>query len=338
MIRKLATIQEIVDIQPIANADAIERVQVRGWWCVAKKGEFQKGDKVVYFEVDSFLPIIPQFSFLEPRGRKILLYNGEDVEGYQLKTVKLRGQISQGLCLPLEQFSIPASTPIGSDVTEDIGVLKFEKPIPANLVGIAKGRFPSFIEKTEEERIQNLPEYIETMQGRMFYITEKVDGSSATYYLRDSEFGVCSRNIDLLETDDNFFWILAREQKIEQILRDYQKNIAIQGELLGPKIQSNRLRLSHLTLMVFNIFDIDTQSRYNFLQLKEFCQRYELKMVPIIEEEWSFQGSMRDIIAMADGQSMVHPVKREGIVFRALDNVNISFKSISNSYLLKNEK
>ncbi|MCB1188843.1 MAG: RNA ligase (ATP) [Leptospiraceae bacterium] len=336
--RKLATIQEILDVQPIEGADSIEKIKVKGWWCVSGKGNFKTGDKAVYFEVDSLLPINDHFKFLEPRGRKKMIFDGKDIEGYRLKTIKLRGQISQGLCLPLKDF-FEEDLPLGEDVTEKLQVVKYEEPVPAYLSGKVKGRFPGFLQKTEEERIQNLPEYFETMQGRLFYITEKVDGSSGTYYIKNGKFGVCSRNLELLEEETNTFWKMARYFHLEEVLTKTGKNLAIQGEVVGPGIQKNRLKLSNVTLMVFTIFDIDTYQRYNFKEFIEFCETNKLQTVPIVNKSWAFQGSMDDIIAMADGESLVNKnTKREGLVFRALDETQISFKSLSNKYLLKHEE
>lgn len=336
--RKLATIQEILDVQPIEGADSIEKIKVKGWWCVSGKGNFKKGDKAIYFEVDSFLPINEHFQFLESRGRKKMLQDGQEIEGYRLKTVKLRGQISQGLCLPVKDF-FEEDLRIGEDVSERLQVIKYEEPIPAHLEGKAKGRFPSFIQKTDEERIQNLPDYFETMQGRLFYISEKVDGSSGTFYYKNGTFGVCSRNLELLEDESNSFWSIAKELQLEEILKKNGKNLAVQGEVIGPGIQKNRLKLSKITLMVFTIFDIDSYSRYNYKELVEFCKTNTLQTVPIVNDSWKFEGKMEDIIAMADGKSLISKnANREGLVFRALDDNQISFKALSNKYLLKNEE
>jgi RNA ligase (TIGR02306 family) len=335
--RKLASIEIVNNIEPIEGANAIEKITVKGWQLVAKKGEFQKGDKCIYFEVDSFLPQIPQFNFLQAKGVKTLDLNGEKHSGYRLKTIKLRGQISQGLALPLSSFNLSTDKE-GDDVTEELGILKYEIPESAVLGGVTKGNFPAFLSKTDEERIQNLPKYFRTMQGRHFYITEKIDGSSCTFYINNGEFGVCSRNMDLKETEKNSFWRIARELDIENKLKTLNKNIAIQGELCGPGIQKNRQGFTKLSFRLFNVFDIDKYERYNFNDIVQLCENLNIEMVPVINSDWVFTGTMQDVISMADGQSMINiKCKREGLIFRALDNNHISFKVISNKYLLKNE-
>jgi len=236
--RKLATVRRISDIKPINGADMIELAVVDGWKVVvAKNANHKIGDMVIYCEVDSFLPIKPEYEFLRKSSYKKM----GDEEGFRLRTLKLKGVISQGLILPLSVLN-PPSTNIyvepfeGLDVTRMLGIVKYEPPIPAELAGKVKGSFPSFLVKTNEERCQNLSEEYQEWKfksNHKFYATEKLDGSSATFYFKDGEFGVCSRNLELLETEGNTFWKVARELKIEEKLREFGRNIAIQGELIG---------------------------------------------------------------------------------------------------------
>ncbi len=210
MERKLASVRVINDIQKIPEADMIELAIVDGWKVVVAKNVGHKiGDMVIYCEIDSFLPIKEEFEFLRKSSYKKM----GDQEGFRLKTIKLRGQVSQGLILPISVLN-PTDTNIyvtpfeGLDVTEMLGIVKYEPPIPAELAGKVKGLFPSFIRKTDEERIQNLASEYELFktqnkEGVKFYVTEKLDGSSATYYFKDGIFGVCSRNLELLETEGN---------------------------------------------------------------------------------------------------------------------------------------
>jgi RNA ligase (TIGR02306 family) len=172
------------------------------------------------------------------------------------------------------------------------------------------------------------------MQGKLFYISEKLDGSSFSFYKKENEFGVCSRNLELKETDKNTFWRIARELNLEEKMKKINNSIAIQGEIAGPGVNGNRLNLSKIQLFVFNVFDINTYKRLNFADMIEFCKDMELQTVPIINSSWKFQGTMEDIISMADGESMLCNRPREGIVFRLLEDSSISFKAISNSYLL----
>ncbi len=185
MERKLATVVKIADLQPISGADAIEVASVKGWKVVVKKGEYKVGDSAIYYEIDSFLPVRPEFEFLRKSSFKKML----DQEGFRLKTIRLRGQISQGLLTP-----VPAniSANVGDDLTESLGIVKYEAPIPAQLSGKVKGNFPSFIPKTEEIRIQNFQADMNfSPAGERVYITEKLDGTSFTCYYNNGEFGVC---------------------------------------------------------------------------------------------------------------------------------------------------
>lgn len=188
--RHLATICKIEEVQPIENADSIEKVRVKEWWVVAQKGTFMPGSKCIYFEIDSFLPLLPQFDFLLKGTKpKKMLVDGKEIEGLRLKTVRLRGQISQGLVIPLSEF-FDTDMEIGEDVSENLNILKWEPPIPANLSGVMKGFFPGFIPKTDEERIQNCSDLLEKHKGEIFYITEKLDGCLFEETLLETEKGL----------------------------------------------------------------------------------------------------------------------------------------------------
>jgi len=152
MSRKLVTIQKLEEIMPITGADFIDFARVKGWWVVVKKNEFKVGDEILYFEVDSFLPDLPQYEFLKKGSSlKRMLVDGEIKIGIRLKTIKLRGMISQGLIMPLS--ILPAGNyVVGQDVSDLLGVIKYEIPIDSSLSGIVKGFFPFFISKTDEER------------------------------------------------------------------------------------------------------------------------------------------------------------------------------------------
>jgi len=335
MERKLASIQVIRDIRPIEGADAIELAIINDWQVVvAKSVGHQVGDHVVYCEIDSFLPIREEFEFL----RKSSYRKMDDLEGFRLRTIKLRGQISQGLIVPISIFGDFGWTAYeGLDVTERLGIIKYEPPIPAELAGKVKGNFPSFIPKTDEERIQNLTDKYETWKTQPFYVTEKLDGSSATYYFRNGEFGVCSRNLDLEETEGNTFWKIARELKIEEWLGTQSINYAIQGELIGEGIQGNPYKIKGQTVRFFNAFNID---KYEYLSLEEFeslITSMKLKTVPIIDRAFTLPNTIEELLNYADKKSELNnQFDREGVVIRSIDR-KISFKVISNKFLL-NEK
>jgi RNA ligase (TIGR02306 family) len=202
MERKLATIRRIQDIQSIEGADFIELVHINGWQCVSQKGNFKISDLGIYFEIDSFLPASkPQFAFLE---KEFKMWKGK--LGYRLRTKKLKKQISQGLLLPLSDFSSELRSikiEEGTDVTELLGIGKWELDIKDSTsggmggLGLNRRFFPNFVPKTDEERVQNLPNVLTHLsKNLLFEVTEKLDGTSATYFYGGDkpEFGICSRN------------------------------------------------------------------------------------------------------------------------------------------------
>lgn len=340
MERKLATIRIISDIQPIEGADAIELAIVDGWKVVvARSVDHKVGDYVVYCEIDSFLPIKDEFEFLRKTSYKKLK---DGSEGFRLKTIKLRGQVSQGLILPMSVFADFGWTAYeGLDVSERLGITKYEPPMPAELQGKVKGLFPSFIPKTDEERVQNLTKEYEMMKYQskhQFYVTEKLDGSSATFYFKDGEFGVCSRNLELIETEGNTFWKVARELDLENKLKENGKNLMLQGELIGESIQGNPYKIKGQTIRFFNIYDIDSQSYYGLpMFLATMEHTLKLETVPILHMYFKLPDTIDEIIKYADAKSKLNPnFDREGIVVRTMDRT-ISFKVISNKFLL-NEK
>ena len=338
MERKLATIRKITDIRPIEGADKIEIATVGGWnVVVAKDVEHKVGNSVVYCEIDSFLPIKEEFEFLRKSSYKKM----GDQEGFRLKTIRLRGQLSQGLILPISvvpitQFATGYDLPEGLDVTEMLGIVKYEPPIPAELSGKVKGGFPSFLHKTDEERVQNLvKEYGEykLTSVHQFYMTEKLDGSSATFYMNKGEFGVCSRNLELLETEGNTFWKVARELDLENKLKD-KGNICLQGELIGEGIQGNPYKIKGQTVHFFNAFDIDKQARLGINEFLVLLDDMELSSVPILDVAMLLPETVTGMLELAEGKSRLNNnAEREGVVVRSLDNT-ISFKAISNKFLL----
>jgi RNA ligase (TIGR02306 family) len=215
MERKLASIRKIKSILPIPDADNIEIAMVDGWQVViAKKDGFKANDNVIYFEIDSLLPIKEEFEFLRKGCYKKM---ADGVEGFRLRTIKLRGYYSQGLVMPITILNgVKSEWEIGEDVTDLIGVVKYEPPVPPCLNGVAKGYLPGFIQKTDEERIQNLSMIYDSLKEDVYYETEKLDGTSVTYYLNNGEFGVGSRNLELIESDTNTIWKFANQFEIKE--------------------------------------------------------------------------------------------------------------------------
>lgn len=348
--RKLASIQKIKSLAPIPNANQIIKATVLGWELVVRKDEFKVGDICIYCEVDSVMPERPEFEFLRPRG-------------FRIKTVKLRGQISQGVCFPVSILPNTKTYEIGDDVTELLGITKREVPIPAQLAGEVKGVFPEFIPKTDETRVQVLQEMLDKYAGTQCYITEKLDGSSSTFFINDDEFGVCSRNLQLKLTDKpNWFYKiliyfgfksqpkgrlsntlirLAEELQIEQKLRALKRNIAIQGEIIGEGIQKNRYDLKGQKIFFFNAFDIDRQSYFNFNDFTDLINQLQLQSVPF-DRFVKLENDISALVELSKGGSWLNlKTQREGVVIRPVENIGMeisgrfSFKVINPEFLLK---
>jgi RNA ligase (TIGR02306 family) len=346
--RKLAKIVRIDELNPIEGADAIECAVVGGWKVVAQKGLYNVGDLAVYFEIDSWIPheLAPFLS----KGKEPREFEG--IKGERLKTIKLRGQLSQGLLMPLEEAckNIDSELFEGLDVSFPLNIVKWEKPVNAQLAGVCRGNFPSLIPKTDQERAQNLKKEIVAANeaGTQFEITEKLEGSSMTVYrmVVDGEmtFGVCSRNMDLKETQGNSFWVVARQDDIEAKMTAVDEfwSFAIQGELVGPNIQGNIYKLSKPEFRVFDVYDIQAGEYLPPDARRELIDRMGLKHVPVLAYTASMYDTlgisdMNQLLAFADGKSMlgaagVEPL-REGLVFKER-NGGFTFKVISNQYLL----
>ena len=161
---------------------------------MVKKGEFKVGDYCVFFEIDSLLKPAEWNSFLHDKK--------DPSKPIRLRTVKLRGQVSQGLAMPLSVVpEIAAVSPAeGMDVTGLLEVGKWEPQSDLNAEERPKANFPFYIPKSDTERVQAYPGVIEEFQGREVYVTVKIDGTSTTIFQRNGEFGVCSRNLELHDT------------------------------------------------------------------------------------------------------------------------------------------
>ena len=339
--RKLASIRRIDELNPIEGADAIECATVGGWKVVVKKGEFNAGDLAVYFEIDSWIPI--ELAPFLSKGKEPREFEG--VKGERLRTIKLRGQLSQGLLLPLEPTCANIVTELfeGLDVSVPLNIQKWEKPMNAQLAGVCKGNFPSLIPKTDQERAQNLVKEIVAANeaGTKFEITEKLEGSSMTCYLIEGEFGVCSRNMDLKRDENNAFWKVAIEQDIEGKMREVGDNFAIQGELVGPGIQGNIYKLTKPNFYVFDMYSIKEGRYLTPAQCRCDAEMMGLNHVPVLVANGSLYDTlgitdMPQLLKFADGKSVMGDINgplREGLVFKEV-NGGMTFKVISNQYLL----
>jgi len=336
--RKLASVQRVVEINEIPGADRIVCIQVLGWWCVTQKSNnFKVNDLVVYLEIDSMVPYADWSSFLfeTPSGRQ------------KIRTRKFKGQVSQGLILPIDILKDeidPEAIVEGLDVTELLEIEKYEPNIPANLQGVIKSTFPSWIPKTDEERIQSWPWILNELKGRVLVGTEKLDGSSMTTYIKDGEFGVCSRNLDLKESEGNSFWKMARELDLENKLKSVGQNIAIQGELVGPGVQGNKYHLETLTFRAFNAFDIDLHQHLGHKELEDLCVKLDIPLAPMlalieVDDIVTVDYLVKLVSQCTSALNTKTPI--EGMVFRPLTPMihpkygRVSFKVINPEFLLK---
>lgn len=326
---KVATIERITKLAEHSNADTLQIASVLGWTVCVKKGEFNEQDLVVYVSVDSVMAERPEFEFLRNKH-------------FRIKTMKLRGQVSQGICFPLKLWPDLHMLPEGTEVGHLIHVSHYEKPVPAQLAGSMKGFFPGFIKKTDEDNLKSYPKALEELYGKECYVTQKIDGSSATYYTKDGVFGICSRNVEFkLGEDANAFINAGKELELEEKMLALGRNIALQGELYGPNIQGNKLGISKISLAFFSAFDIDKHKYLDKKELVDICAFLDLTMVPIVWEG-KMEFTLPELVTIANSQVYPNGSEAEGIVLRPVVSeesvilkTNLSVKIINENFLLK---
>lgn len=345
--RKLASIQRVWKIEPIEGADKIELAYVLGWTCVVNKGSFNPYDLGVYFEIDSFLPIRPEFEFLRSNS-----YRKTDImgEGFRLKTMKFRGQLSQGLLLPVDMFpEIPKDTPLNADVTELLGVKKWEIEEKVTTGGTCIGNLPSSIPHSDEVRCQAEPLLIDEFKGLEYYISTKMDGSSHSVSWDEEGFHVTGHNYEYKDDGKCAFWDVVKQKCLKENLHQLMvnrslKSITVQGELCAPGIQQNRLRLTKPEWYVFTVM-VDGK-RVGLEEMLEVCKVLGLESVPIEEVGVDLPEKYPTVEALLERADGEYPRggKKEGIVIRPTEPVycplisaSLSMKVVSNKYLLKND-
>lgn len=345
--RKLASIQKIWKIEPIEGADRIELAHVLGWQCVVNKGQFPPMDIGVYFEIDSFLPIRPEFEFMRTSSYKKTDIMGE---GFRLRTMRFRGQISQGLLLPLSQFpEIPADAEIGTDVTELLGVRKWEIEERATTGGTVIGNLPYDIPHTDETRVQEEPELIQAFAGLEYYISTKMDGSSHSIGIDENGFHVTGHNYEYKDDGNSSFYEIVKARGYREKMETFVKEngltaLTIQGELCAPGIQRNRLRLAKPEWYVFTVRE--NGKRVGLKRMLEICTALGMEHVPIEEIGTDLPSKYPTVEALLERADGDYPNggKKEGIVVRPTEPIfcplisaSLSMKIVSNKYLLKNE-
>jgi RNA ligase (TIGR02306 family) len=330
--RSLVTIQRVKAITAIPDSDFLEAARIMGWQCVVKKGEFHEGELGVYFEVDSFLPLDGRYEFLRASSYR---ENDDNGKGFRIRTAKMRGQLSQGLFLPLDLFPELSGLGEGEDVTGKLGVKKWYIPETANAGGTIIGDRPGGIPASDEIRIQSALGLLDDLRGKPYYITTKMDGTSGIVYYIDGKIGCCSRNKEIRDEADALYWSPVYGYGLKEKLAKYGKNIVLTGEICGPGIQKNRLRLSALEWRVFDVKDWDAGSYVPYDRMLEICASLEVPVVPLEERGDSFSYTLEELLEKARGK---YPsgLDKEGIVVRSsLSPKAVSFKVLNNDALLK---
>jgi RNA ligase (TIGR02306 family) len=362
--RKMATLRQVIEIKSIPDADLIVAYRVDGWWVVDKKGSYTVGDLVVYCEIDGWVPnsIAPFLS----KGKEPREFEG--VKGERLRTIRLKGQLSQGLLLPPTVLTpypiacyfnaskrwgigIPDEETDGfseyilvdDDVSERLNIKKWEPYINPQIAGQMRGNFPGAVPKTDAERIQNINRNIEKYKelGYTFSKTEKIDGSSTTFYLDDqNDFHVCSRNWDLKDEGDNVFWNMAKKYSIEQKMKDLGlTGYAIQGETYGASMNGNIYMKRDQDFIMFSLYNVNKGSYETTEESIRIADMLEIPFVPIIDLEWKQWDTIDAMLIDAEFKSNLNKdTDAEGIVYRCNEDPNITFKCISNKYLLKKKE
>jgi RNA ligase (TIGR02306 family) len=335
MHRKLASVVRVTSVTPIPNAERIELARVGGWQCVVKKGEVTPGELAVYFEIDSVPPERETFAWLwQPKNAASPVSRPTS---FRIRTMTMRGTLSQGLLMPLAVLGLTTASE-GEDVTERLGVTKYEPPAPSGM-GEWRGPFPGFVPKTDELRVQSAPAVLDELRGKPFVATVKMDGTSTTLAIVDGALHVCGRNHSILE-GENLYWYVAKKRRIAEVL-ERAPHLAIQGEVVGPGIQKNPVGLKEKDLFVFNVYDVHEGRHFGDDELRAFCAEHRLEPVPIAFEGDRFDESVESLLAKAEGLYRGTANQREGVVVRARGELRsevlggrLSFKAISNKYLL----
>lgn len=354
---KLASVEIITDIQPIPDADNIVTAFILGWKVVVKKNEFNIGDKVCYIQIDTVVPDFPQYEFLRERS-------------FRVRTIKLKGQISQGLIVPLPKGSFKE----GQDITELVGVKKYEK-IDNNPEKYEKPRVTKqwhkkfiylfkynvlyktmpFLQKksrspfpkhlvsiTDEERIQNMPQVLNQYKGKEFVVSYKLDGSSITIihqkFLFKSKFRICSRRFELHDTKNDWYKVFSEtnfKNEVLKLVKHYKTNdIIVQGEAIG-KFNGNHHNLQKEQIRLFNIYVNGKRLPQN--EFIEVCLANNIPHCPLYKYI-TLNHTLPEIIKESEIKDKLNPsVDVEGLVWRCIED-NISFKVINNKYLLKNNQ
>lgn len=316
---KLAVIGVVFATNPIAGADRIHQATVdcadAGVWSGVVGKDILVGAKVLVFLQDAILPQWQRWSFMEKHK-------------WRVRMARFKGVPSECVIVPAEGHE--AQLEPGTDLTESVGVIKHEKPIPAAIAGDVRGSFPSFIPKTDEENFQRIRDLETLMAGWDWVATLKYDGTSCTVWNDEEGMHVCSRNLELKEFSEsgkgNVYWQAARKYGLERI----PPGFALQFEVIGPGIQGNPLGLDELTIAVFTLHNIGDGERCHFGTLVHLCHQLELPMAEIVTSGHGYIDH-DNLRGLAELWRYPNGSQAEGIVVRSI-NSNWSFKALNLSY------
>lgn len=328
--RKLAYIVKIEELTDVPGASVLQVAKVLGWTVVVNKSyHFHVNDLAVYFENDSILDREnKEFAFLK---------------GGVIRTRKIRNVLSQGLLMPLSCLSVyPVNLNTlreGEDMTT---VCKVDKYISLDEEDKNPGaRLPFNIPKSNEERLQSCPVILRELKEQRVIITRKEDGCSATYAFTDNKFIVCSRNYPFEKQESNHYFLIAQKYDLESKLRSSGRDLAIQGEIVGPKINKNRLECKDYEFKVFNIWNISRGRYLTHDEMMKICDELKLNTVPILYDGWMEEKNLNLDYFIEYANHVTYGTREngnlqpgEGIVVKTHDR-RFHFKVVSNTYLLK---
>jgi RNA ligase (TIGR02306 family) len=315
----LAVVGRVVSVEPIAGADRIQSAVVTcasaGRWSGVVGKDVAVDQVVTVFLQDAILPPDERWAFMEKMK-------------WRVRMAKFKGVPSECLIV-----SGAPDLPVGTNLTDLIGVVKYEKPLPAQMAGDAVGSFPSFIPRTDEENFQKVPWLVEKMKTESWYATEKADGTSCTVWNDENGMHVCSRNFELKEFSEsggtNIYWRMARKYELQNV----SPGFALQFEIVGPGVQSNPMGLAENEIRVFTVWDRLKKKPVGLHSLIDVCGDYPLPMVRVVADSnaTSTPNSDSELRKMAEITYLKSGKPGEGVVVRAV-NSSWSFKVINLAY------
>ena len=359
MARELAIVTRVQKIEPIPNYDRVVKATIENYPVIVQKDQFKEGDLCVYIGYDTLLPVKPEFEFLRKNSYSKLY------DGFRIRNMKMCGMYSSGIAFNLSILPEGFQPNEGDDVTDLLGVRKYDpeelqgvvqvqnkhknpillflmrfkwfRKLYAKLTGKKMRQYPSTVQKSDETNIEKLfNSYKAQRPDEEFYSTEKMEGSAGAWMLygKRRKYLVFSHNTIRSSKDDNTWAKVGRMYNLEKILRSEKRNLCVQGEVCGPNIQKNIYGFNDLRLFVYKVTDVDTGEAFNFNELKNFCFKHNLDMVPLVGIGVKLPDTLDEVLKDCEGTSVLADVPREGLVWRSMTDQRIGFKAKSRSYQL----